>query len=152
MTMPPEPPTPDPAEPPVGAFPAPPAPPGVVPPVLVVPPAPPPPVPPAPQLDMHCVPQSIVPAGHTQAPAVQTRPTSHALPHPPQLPTSFIVFTQKVPHVVCAHVALQVPFEQNTALAGHTLSQEPQLLGSPPRLRHSRPLTPHAPYGGVQAQ
>jgi hypothetical protein len=100
---------------------------------------------------MHAPLQSVDPAGHTQAPAEQLWPGTQAKPHCPQLPGSFIRFTQKVPHVVCAQVALQAPFEQNCALGGHTFPQVPQLPGSPWRFRHSSPLGPHAPYGGVQA-
>jgi hypothetical protein len=55
---------------------------------------------------------------------------------------SLEVFVQRVPHVVPAQVALQAPFEQKAAVGGQMVSQLPQWLGSPWKLKHEIPQAP----------
>jgi hypothetical protein len=96
---------------------------------------------------MHEPPQFTVPGGQEQAPPEQTWPGPHGMPHAPQFRISIEVSVHKVPHVVCAHVALHVPVEQNCAVTGQMLPHVPQLFGSPWVLRQR---FPHAEYGAVQ--
>ena len=95
--MPPEPPVAAPEAPPVGAAPpAPPAPPVTEP---AVPPVPVPLVPPVPHDVAHDPLHSIVPAGHAQAPLLQSWPSAQRLPHVPQFVGSVIVLVHAVPHM-----------------------------------------------------
>jgi hypothetical protein len=76
------------------------------------------------------MPQSVVFAGHAQAPPMQTVPPVQAMPHPPQLFGSVFVSTQApVQSVVPAgHMVVQVIAQ--TCIEVHIVPQPPQFCGS----------------------
>ncbi len=89
---------------------------------------------------------SVVPAGHTQAPAEQNVPPAQNTPHAPQLNVSVCVFTHRPKQSVWpAGHAAQDPAMQAWP-AGQTTPHMPQLLTSLATVRHT-PLQLSCPAG-----
>jgi len=71
---------------------------------------------------------AVVPVGHpvfTHAPAEQTSPVAHALPHAPQFAPSVVVSTQSVPQRVLPGAQPHLPAMQ-TSTVSHATPQSPQ--------------------------
>ncbi len=72
--------------------------------------------------------QSVVLAGHVQAPATQVVPPLHARSQPPQFWLSAFVSTHEAPHLesAAAHVAAQLPRLQTWPALHATAPHAPQ--------------------------
>jgi hypothetical protein len=76
------------------------------------------------------VPHWVVFAGQTQAPAMQTLPPVHAMPHPPQLFTSVAVLMQAPAQLVVPVGHEVVHVIAHTCIDVHIVPQSPQFWGS----------------------
>ncbi len=94
----------------------------------------------------HVPPQSVVPVLQTHAPAVHVLLALQTLSQRPQCSRVLCVSTQSAPHIVCAHVFMHAPIEQNCVPA-HAVPHAPQLARSD---RGSTHAPPHRVMGAAQ--
>jgi hypothetical protein len=95
-------------------------------------------------------PQSVVPVGQPQVPAMQALPPEQVVPQVPQLAVSDLVSTHRFAHRVsdAPQVAAQTPTEQ-TWPAAQALVHEPHRVGS---LLTSTQVPPQSRRPGSQTQ